>query len=624
MHIKTFFPFTTIILVFFLAACQTTNLPASPTTPAQPAQTNTPAASPTPASAALVFPSSAWQAIELKKLCLDVKENYSEELAYSTAEIHREKAALLLQALGFQTAAAAQTCDATLEVSLSYSVNSATYDTNNDTSFDCIVGANFSGLMLLSAPGQLPLYQEVSGEFGNAPVVTTNGCPDQVYAFNSGWNKLFLENISNLTGPHVITYLYHSEDKTIRNAALAASEALGPDDTDVLPEVIEALKAHHDYAGQIGTGLQRMGPDAQLAAQEIVPGLVQALQGGQKDLPEGIDPGMLAQPTIETIGKFGPAAAQAAPVLLEILQDADMISVQTSAIIALGEIGPDAADAIPALMELTSDPFVGSDAAAALGKIGPANPEVLSFLIEKAKSKTSSLTGMTGLAEMTPSADIVKALIEIYKDKAAAAYKRSQAIDMLGSMAATSPEALQAIISAGTDSDPGVAAAALAALGKLGPLSPDILPVIKKALSRSDDSVQMTAANALGSFGPEAVESIPTLIAMIKSPKQISLARLGAISALGRLGQASPEVISTLAGALKTAPDEAALALEQLGPAARPAIPDLIQALHEENVNPDDYGYHLPFVRALVAVTGEYHGFKAEDWQTWWDAQPKE
>jgi HEAT repeat protein len=618
-----------VLLVSMLAACQAVNptpTPPTPPTSTQPTPTSSPAASPTPASVPLIFPVAGWEGVKLETICLDVNEQYSEELAYSTAEIHREKAALLLRELGFQPLAASQACDAKLEVSLGYTVDSTTYESfNGGSSFDCITGASFGGSMLLSIADRLPLHQDFNSALGNAPAVITDGCPDQAQAFDSGWNQAFLENLSHLMGPHVITRLYHSEDKAVRNTALTASEAFGPEDMDVLPQVIQALKEHRSYAGQIGAGLQKMGPDAQLAAQEVVPGLVESLKTNRKNLPpEGIDPAMFYLSDIETIGKFGPAAGEAVPVLLEILEDPNAASMQLPVITTLGEIGPGAAEATPELMELTSDPFIGSEAAEALGKIGRANPEVLSFLIEKAKDKTSSRTGMAGLAQMAPSADLVKALTEIYEDPDMEAYTRSQAVEALGTMAATSAEALQVIIAASADNDQGITTSALIALGTLGPVSPDILPALKKALSRSNDFIQMAAAEALGSFGPGAAETIPTLITMIKSPKQVSLARLGAVSALGGIGQASPEVVSTLAGALKTAPAEAAAALEQLGPAARSSVPALIQALHEENANPELYENQLPFVRALVAITGEYHGFKAEDWQTWWDAQPKE
>jgi HEAT repeat protein len=68
---------------------------------------------------------------------------------------------------------------------------------------------------------------------------------------------------------------------------------------------------------------------------------------------------------VRTLGRFGPAAADAAPALIEALGD-EMTWMRNDAAIALGKIGSAADAAIPALMALRDDAIVGFDAKKAL------------------------------------------------------------------------------------------------------------------------------------------------------------------------------------------------------------------------------------------------------------------
>lgn len=56
----------------------------------------------------------------------------------------------------------------------------------------------------------------------------------------------------------------------------------------------------------------------------------------------------------QALGRFGPAAADAVPALIDALADEDGW-VQSEAVRALGKIGPTAKDAIPALTALQDD-----------------------------------------------------------------------------------------------------------------------------------------------------------------------------------------------------------------------------------------------------------------------------
>jgi hypothetical protein len=73
---------------------------------------------------------------------------------------------------------------------------------------------------------------------------------------------------------------------------------------------------------------------------------------------------------VKELGKFGPAAAAAVPVLIQILKGNDDPSTRGAAAAALGEIHGDPDVAIPALIVGLEDSDVNDQAAEALGKFG--------------------------------------------------------------------------------------------------------------------------------------------------------------------------------------------------------------------------------------------------------------
>ena len=88
---------------------------------------------------------------------------------------------------------------------------------------------------------------------------------------------------------------------------------------------------------------------------------------------------------IHALGKLGPAARQAIPELVKVLQDQvlhESIGDRTEAARSLGEIGHGAGEAVPALIESLKDEdwSLRSAAAEALGNICPAARDVASAL----------------------------------------------------------------------------------------------------------------------------------------------------------------------------------------------------------------------------------------------------
>jgi HEAT repeat protein len=86
---------------------------------------------------------------------------------------------------------------------------------------------------------------------------------------------------------------------------------------------------------------------------------------------------------LRELGKFGPAAKPAIPVLVQLLNDSDA-AVRCAAAAALGEIHSDPDVSIPALTACMGDPDMNDEAAEALGKFGSlakaAVPQILPLL----------------------------------------------------------------------------------------------------------------------------------------------------------------------------------------------------------------------------------------------------
>jgi hypothetical protein len=118
-------------------------------------------------------------------------------------------------------------------------------------------------------------------------------------------------------------------------------------------------------------------------------GLKLAVAAALNDLP-GIQVSYLTAPgrradSIKELGKFGPAAKSAVPVLVKILKGHDNEAVRGAAAEALGEIHSDPDVCLPALFSSLDDSDVDEQAAGALGHFGPlakpAVPKLLKLLV---------------------------------------------------------------------------------------------------------------------------------------------------------------------------------------------------------------------------------------------------
>jgi HEAT repeat protein len=156
-----------------------------------------------------------------------------------------------------------------------------------------------------------------------------------------------------------LTAALKDPDAHVRAVAAAALASVGPAGSDALP-LLQAMLSTADCLPAL-RALARYGPDALPAAPQLI------------DLLQSDGDGEIRWNAARTLGKIGPAARGAVPILVEALDDRDAL-VREHAAEALGEIGPDAKSAIPALVKVLKDPDarVRRDGVRSLGQIGPA------------------------------------------------------------------------------------------------------------------------------------------------------------------------------------------------------------------------------------------------------------
>jgi HEAT repeat protein len=261
---------------------------------------------------------------------------------------------------------------------------------------------------------------------------------------------------------------------------------------------------------------------------------------------------------VEELGKRGPSAQLAIPALIKMLQNKDEILSRT-AVTTLDQLGkPDRAD-VPLLRTALQDKNerVRTYAAAALGKLGndarAAVPELIKALQDSVPLIRQYAAQSLGKVGADAKESVVRALTDVLKDE-----------------------------------DKGVRLAAAEAMTLvLSPLAAADLPVVlEELLGHKDVEAREHGVRALGQLRAEAAKVLPVLSELCK-PATAKRLRLAALASLAQLGPAAKPALPVLVEALKDSDAElrqaASLALAKLGPAARPALAALAEALKDSD-----------------------------------------
>lgn len=227
------------------------------------------------------------------------------------------------------------------------------------------------------------------------------------------------------------------------------------------------------------------------------------------------------------------------------------------------------------------------------------------------------------LGKFGPTADMaIPALAQALNDRDTnVGCAAADALARVGPYSKQGVEALVKTLSAGRA--PELKAAAAAALGQIGPFAakPATSPLLA-ALQGGDEDLRRKAAASLGLLGEEAAKAATEPLKKALASSDSGL-RLAAAMSLARFGDSDPELVKTLAAAVRKSGravveirQSACEVLELLGPKGKEAVGALSEAAGEKpEINPalpyadqrleQHEAFRRAAVRALGAIGGE-------------------
>jgi len=298
-------------------------------------------------------------------------------------------------------------------------------------------------------------------------------------------------------------------------------------------------------------------------AKTVLPILVTFLQ--HKNDP------LVYEKIIDSIGNFGPQAAEAVPILIDLLTSKEPMLCRHAAE-ALGHIGPQSAAGVPSLKRLLGNPDedICKSATYALGCLGPAATAAFADIAGLLKSQDQYVRGvarvaLTQIGATKSNLDTLIALLE-NQDKEI----QIVAADLVETLGAEGEQAVPALIGLLNSVDPDARKSAIGALMRIGPeaISEAELPALIKLLDVEEPlKVRRAAVYAVAKIGPKAEGAVQMLTKLLKDPEDY--VRMGACFALGNIGAASMVAVSELTTLLgdpdETVRKEAHDALRKIG-----------------------------------------------------------
>ena len=345
-----------------------------------------------------------------------------------------------------------------------------------------------------------------------------------------------------------------STNDSVTAACLRVLTPLGRDALPALPDLTALVRRKYrfrstgDVMRDAITFMGSLGPEA-------IPVLIEAL--GRSSLERAAH-GALVQ-----IGK------PAVPALAQRIES-DKEGVGDKAILIVMAIGPDARQAIPALIKAFDDVPRNGNLYHAIGRIG--------IDADQAKLVATFMVKTDGLRNSNTTYGVAKTCGKVISQLG------PKAIAVVGEMRKGLKHPDYSIIVACTKVLKGLGPAAKEAAGDLGELA--------TRESTSPQEVHEAALEALKAMGPAAAEAMPSMIA--------ALSELGLKDLAGDvLVQIGPRAIPALRKALASQHHSgaAARALGRMGKVAKPAVPDLLKAVRQ-----DDWALTEVAARALGLI----------------------
>ena len=405
-------------------------------------------------------------------------------------------------------------------------------------------------------------------------------------------------------------------DDSDPSAVLPAVETLAELEDHSVPVLLAALaepKSRHWAM----VALAEIGPEAATA----VPTLAKiAAEGELEDRLQAI----------LTLAEIGPEAATAAPALLAALESGAG-PLPAAAAFALGRARVAAADDALARAAAGDDAFLGSIAAWARAEIKPQDAALVADALARLRRGISAdgqavrkgaISGLSDIAENLDEAgrgalagEFVTLLEDPDEEVGVAAGAalvrlgsvavpalrrrlaepgcRLQTLGVLGAIGSPAAAAVPDVAAFLTDPDPEVASEAAVALAAVGAAAEPAVELLRKLLGdETPADLRYSAAFALGRVGPAAEAAVPRLVELSKSSDEI-MATLAVWAALkidpadrSLFDAAIPLLRRALRGEREVVRLEAAVALGDIGPPAKSAIP-VLELVSEDDPNSD-------------------------------------
>lgn len=399
------------------------------------------------------------------------------------------------------------------------------------------------------------------------------------------------------------------------SVVLPSLHSLADMDDDAVPVLLEALK---DPTSRYWAclALAEIGPGAAAAAAPLAE---LASTGGIEERLQAI----LA------LASIGEKAEASVPALVRILDSGDP-SLEFAAAFALGRVRSREADAVLEKTAADADPVLAATASWARARIHPDDAALRAEALSRLRAQLNSPVPhiregvASALSDLAPILDdagkgqlatdftnlladadhdvgvaagaalirLGPAALAALKPRLADAKVRLNVMEILAEMGEAAKPLAGELIAALDDPDADCRGDAAVALAAIGPAASAAVPRLQKLLDdqASPEGVRYAAAYALGRIGAAAKPALDRLRGLAASPDEV-LATVAVWAALkiapedrSLVDVAIPLLRRALRGNLENARLEAAVALGDIGPAARSAIP-LLELVAEEDAS---------------------------------------
>lgn len=324
-------------------------------------------------------------------------------------------------------------------------------------------------------------------------------------------------------GKSLSVWVAQLKDPGVKQRAEAAKAIgrFGPDGLAAMDALVTAMKDKEVEVRQAAIGALNFLPEDAKA----VPALIAALKDSS---PQVRAETAKVLETYAPFAVFVPEVKTAIPALIEALKDSDP-QVGARSANALGWFRKDAKTIVPPLVEALKNPDWGirSSAAFSLGLMGPEAKPAVPLLIQQLKGKIEKGKQVTedvlrrnaarALGRITKDSDVaVVALIEAMKDPGLEVPE--VAITALGEIGPAAKDAIGPLTARLKDDKKSpVRIHAAASLARIDPkYVKPAMAILIESLNSSEGYIRASAVDALDDLGPLAKEAVPELIKLLK------------------------------------------------------------------------------------------------------------